>query len=486
MLGLLILIPLLVLFYIKLQQRRRRISASYGSFGSTQNAVGHGPGIRRHIPPVLFMVGLSILMIALARPQTVVSLPRQEGTVILAFDVSGSMAADDLKPTRMEAAKAAARLFIQRQPRTVQIGVVAFSDSGFTVQAPTNDLDLLLASINRLTPQHGTSVANGILTSLNTIARGNGQTTHLYSNLTPSPTSTPTLAPTPTETATPVMIPYQAVVKLYAKTKYSSQLKTEWTGSGTIISPDGLILTNAHVVNPPNKYIKVDALVVSMTDNPDLPPVDKYYADVLIVDKTVDIAILRISKTIDFKPVDGASLNLPYVTMGDSDALKLGDPLLILGYPGIGGDTITLTEGDVSGFSSQKKLGERAFIKTAASITGGASGGLVMDRAGLIVAIPTQLGYGGNDPLVDCRVVADTNGDGSIDSSDICVPAGGYINAMRPIKFAIPLIMAAESMAKATETEASPSIDTTATLTSTLQATATLPFTPTVIATVVP
>jgi len=206
MLVLLILIPLLVLFYIKLQQRRRRISASYGSLGFVGGAVGHGPGIRRHIPPVLFMVGLSILMIALARPQTVVSLPRQEGTVILAFDVSGSMAADDLKPTRMEAAKAAAREFIQRQPRTVQIGIVAFSDSGFTVQAPTNDKDVLLASINRLTPQRGTSLANGILTSLNTIARGNGQTTHLYSNLTPSPTSTPTPVPQGTYTSAAIVL----------------------------------------------------------------------------------------------------------------------------------------------------------------------------------------------------------------------------------------------------------------------------------------
>ena len=206
MLVLLILIPLLVLFYIRLQQRRRRISASYGSFGFTQSATGHAPGIRRHIPPVLFIIGLSILMIALARPQTVVRLPRQEGTIILAFDVSGSMAAEDLKPTRMEAAKVAARDFIQRQPRTVQIGVVAFSDSGFTVQAPTNDQEVLLASINRLTPQRGTSVGNGILTSLNTIARGNGQTTHLYSNLTPSPTPTPTPVPEGTYTSAAIVL----------------------------------------------------------------------------------------------------------------------------------------------------------------------------------------------------------------------------------------------------------------------------------------
>ena len=75
----------------------------------------------------------------MARPQRVVSVPALEGTVILAFDVSGSMAATDLAPTRMEAAKAAARAFVEHQPATVRIGVVAFSDSGFSVQVPTND-----------------------------------------------------------------------------------------------------------------------------------------------------------------------------------------------------------------------------------------------------------------------------------------------------------------------------------------------------------
>jgi Ca-activated chloride channel homolog len=206
MLVLLLLIPLLVLFYVRLQQRQRRVSANYGSFGFTQSSAGRGPGIRRHIPPVLFIIGLSILMIALARPQTVVSLPKQEGTIILAFDVSGSMAADDLKPTRIDAAKVAARDFIQRQPGSVQIGVVAFSDSGFTVQAPTNDQEILFAAINRLTPQRGTSVGNGILTSLNTIDRGNGQPANLYSNITPSPTLTPTPVPQGTYTNAAIIL----------------------------------------------------------------------------------------------------------------------------------------------------------------------------------------------------------------------------------------------------------------------------------------
>jgi Ca-activated chloride channel family protein len=151
----------------------------------------------------LFLLGLTILSFGLARPQTVVSVPRLEGTVILAFDVSGSMAADDVKPTRMEAAKAAVRDFVQHQPPSVQIGVVAFSDSGFSVQPPTNDQDLILAAIDRLTPQRGTSLANGILISLNTIAESlnggsslsvAGEPSH-YSNLTPAPTLTPTPMP---------------------------------------------------------------------------------------------------------------------------------------------------------------------------------------------------------------------------------------------------------------------------------------------------
>jgi Ca-activated chloride channel family protein len=127
----------------------------------------------------------------------VISTPRIEGTVILGFDVSGSMAADDFKPTRMEAAKAAARGFIQRQPRGVQIGVVAFSDNGFAVQAPTDDQNVILAAINRLAPQRGTSLGAGILTCLNTIAisTGTGPAPSIYTKLTPVPTVTPTVVP---------------------------------------------------------------------------------------------------------------------------------------------------------------------------------------------------------------------------------------------------------------------------------------------------
>ncbi len=105
------------------------------------------------------------------------------------------MAATDLRPTRMEAAKSAARDFIKHEPPSVRIGVVAFSDGGFSVQTPTTDQDAILAAINRLAPQKGTSLANGILASLNTIASTGEQPSESYSNLTPAPTPTPTPMP---------------------------------------------------------------------------------------------------------------------------------------------------------------------------------------------------------------------------------------------------------------------------------------------------
>jgi Ca-activated chloride channel family protein len=198
MFVLLLLVPLFVVLYVRLQRRRRRLAASYANFGLGQQAGSRRIGARRHVPIILFLIGLTILIAALARPQTVVSLPRIEGNVILAFDVSGSMAADDFKPTRMEAAKTAARDFIEQQPPNVQIGVVSFSESGFSVQVPTNDPGPVLAAINRLAPQRGTSLGYGILTSLKAIQTAEtGEKPQFYSNLTPTPEGEPAPTPTP-------------------------------------------------------------------------------------------------------------------------------------------------------------------------------------------------------------------------------------------------------------------------------------------------
>jgi Ca-activated chloride channel family protein len=191
----LLLIPAMVVAYVGMQRRRQLMSARFGNAGLVQGAAGRGLGVRRHIPPALFLIALTILITALARPQTMVSLPRLEGTIILAFDVSGSMAADDLEPTRMEAAKTAAREFVKRQPPSVQVGVVSFSDGGFMTQPPTNDQDAVFAAITRLTVQRGTSLSRGIESSLNVIAAGTNPELTLSISRDDSPTPTPTLVP---------------------------------------------------------------------------------------------------------------------------------------------------------------------------------------------------------------------------------------------------------------------------------------------------
>lgn len=205
MLLFLLLIPVFIWLYWRMQRRRRQMAARYGSLGIVQ-AAGRPLGKRRHLAPALFLTGLTILLIALARPQAVVSLPRLEGTIILAFDVSGSMAANDLAPTRMEAAKTAALAFVERQPTTVQIGVVAFSDSGFSILPPTNDREPIFDAINRLTPERGTSLAHGIFTSLNTIFIDPDDVERFYTNLTPTPTPTPPPVPPGSNTSAVIVL----------------------------------------------------------------------------------------------------------------------------------------------------------------------------------------------------------------------------------------------------------------------------------------
>ncbi len=237
-------------------------------------------------------------------------------------------------------------------------------------------------------------------------------------------------------------VPYEAVVQIIAMVDVNGSLEEGWSGSGTILTPDGLILTNAHVALS-DKYYHVEALKIAMTTSQDNPPQPRYYAEVLQADADLDIAVLRITTDLDGNAVDAAGLHLPYVPLGNSDELNLGDPITILGYPGIGGETITLTRGEVSGFTSESGRGNRAFIKTSATIAGGNSGGLAANARGYLIGVPTQLGYGGDDQYVDCRILADTNRDGVIDENDDCVPTGGFINALRPVNLARPLIEAA-------------------------------------------
>jgi Ca-activated chloride channel family protein len=188
------LVPLGILLYLTIEERRGRRAAAHGGLGLAQGRVRRPLGLRGRISPFLFVAAFTILAIALARPQAAVSLPRAEGTVILAFDVSASMTAVDIKPTRMDAAKAAAKAFVERQPAGVVIGIVAFSDAGLSVQVPSNDQAAVMAAIDRLSPGHGTSLGQGILAALNAVAQAeSGTPADYYSNRSPqpSPSSTP-------------------------------------------------------------------------------------------------------------------------------------------------------------------------------------------------------------------------------------------------------------------------------------------------------
>ncbi len=210
MLLLLSAIPLAVALYIVRERARRRRVAAYGVLpdsAARDGAPAQPSRFRRRLPSALILAGLTILVVALARPQSVVSVPRIEGTVILAFDVSGSMAADDLAPTRMEAAKTAARAFVERQPSSVRIGVVAFSDSGFSIQVPTNDETLVVNAINRLAPERGTAIARGIVTSLTTIAAADADpAAGYYTNRSPDPTPVPTPVPAGTYASAAIIL----------------------------------------------------------------------------------------------------------------------------------------------------------------------------------------------------------------------------------------------------------------------------------------
>jgi len=169
MLWLLALVPLLVLVYLYVLARKKKGAVRYASLTLLKDAMSSGQRFRRHVPPLLFLLALTLMIGAIARPAAIVTLPSQHETVILAMDVSGSMKATDVKPSRMVAAQEAARAFIAGQPLTTKIGVVSFAATASVVQSPTHSREDILTAIDRFQLQRGTAVGSGILVALKTI-----------------------------------------------------------------------------------------------------------------------------------------------------------------------------------------------------------------------------------------------------------------------------------------------------------------------------
>src|SRR5918996_533528 len=169
MLWLLLIVPVLVAGYVFLLRRKKKAALRYASLSIVKEAMGTAQRFRRHIPPLLFLIALIAMIAAIARPATVVTLPSQQRTIILAMDVSGSMRATDVQPNRISAAQAAAKAFVAEQPLNVRIGVVSFAGTASVVQVPTHNRDDIIGAIDRFQLQRATAIGSGIIVSLATI-----------------------------------------------------------------------------------------------------------------------------------------------------------------------------------------------------------------------------------------------------------------------------------------------------------------------------
>lgn len=164
LLWLLLLVPAVIALYLLVLREKKKSAVRFASLSVLKEAIG--PAWRRHVPPAMLVLGLAVMLAAIARPAAVITLPSNHETVILAIDVSGSMRASDVEPSRIEAAQAAARTFVNEQPRSTRIGIVAFAASAALVQPPSTNRREVLGAIDSLQLQHATAVGSGLLVSL--------------------------------------------------------------------------------------------------------------------------------------------------------------------------------------------------------------------------------------------------------------------------------------------------------------------------------
>lgn len=165
------LVPVLVGLYALAQKRRRRYAVRFTNLALLSEVAPKRPGARRHLPPLLFLLGLAALLVSLARPTAVVAVPRDQTAVVMVLDVSGSMAAQDLAPNRMVAAKNAARAFMDAMPRGAQVGLVTFNNAARVSTPLTHEADDVRESVDRLFAGGGTAIGDGLNLALDELDR---------------------------------------------------------------------------------------------------------------------------------------------------------------------------------------------------------------------------------------------------------------------------------------------------------------------------
>jgi len=166
LLWLLLFIPTLVAAYVHALRRRKKAAIRYASLLLVRSALAPGQGIRRHVPPALFLAAMTAAILAIARPTAVLLLPSESMTLVLAIDVSRSMRAEDVAPNRLGGAQTAAKFFIEELPRNIRIGIVSFAGTASAVQTPTENKEDMIAAIDRFELQRATATGNGLMLSL--------------------------------------------------------------------------------------------------------------------------------------------------------------------------------------------------------------------------------------------------------------------------------------------------------------------------------
>lgn len=161
----LLVVPLLVALYVVRERRRAAFAAAFANPALLPNVIDRAPGRRRHLPLVLMLLGLTAIVVGVARPHMDVNVKREEATVVLAVDVSRSMKAEDVAPTRLDAAREAAKAFVAKVPEKFRIGVVSFATRAVVGVAPTEDRTLVETSLDTLAPGEGTAIGDAVALS---------------------------------------------------------------------------------------------------------------------------------------------------------------------------------------------------------------------------------------------------------------------------------------------------------------------------------
>jgi Ca-activated chloride channel homolog len=201
----LLLVPAAIAVYLLVQKRRNRYVVRFTNVDLLSNLAPRTPSWRRHVPPVLYVAAIAALVIALARPSMMIAVPREEATIILTMDVSGSMQATDVDPSRLAAAQKAASDFVNQLPDAFRVGLVVFSTDARIAVAPTTDRAAIHEGLDSLVASGGTALGDAIVVSLQ--AAGLSVSTDPAATPTPTPTPSPSTTPSPSGSATPSASP---------------------------------------------------------------------------------------------------------------------------------------------------------------------------------------------------------------------------------------------------------------------------------------